>query len=56
MEQIEGDGKNDARYPAGANDGGAEGFGICAGCSASKHACDHLFVCLASQRSLFVCL
>jgi hypothetical protein len=29
LEQTEGDGENDARYPAGANDGGAEGFGIC---------------------------
>jgi hypothetical protein len=28
MEQIEGEGENDARYPAVANDGGAEGFGI----------------------------
>jgi hypothetical protein len=28
MEQTEGDGENDARQPAGANDGGAEGFGI----------------------------
>jgi hypothetical protein len=46
MEQIEGDGENDARYPAGANDGGAEGFGICAGCSTSKQACLRPFVCL----------
>jgi hypothetical protein len=28
MEQTEGDGKNDARYLAGANSGGVEGFGI----------------------------
>jgi hypothetical protein len=28
MEQTEGDGENGARYSAGANDGGAEGFGI----------------------------
>jgi hypothetical protein len=28
IEQTEGDGENDARYLAGANDGGAEGFGI----------------------------
>jgi hypothetical protein len=28
MEQTEGDGENDARYPVGANDGGAEGFGM----------------------------
>jgi hypothetical protein len=28
MEQTECDGENDARYPIGANDGGAEGFGI----------------------------
>jgi hypothetical protein len=28
MEQTEGDGEDDALYPAGANDGGAESFGI----------------------------
>ena len=30
MKQTECDGENDARYPAGADDGGAEGFGILA--------------------------